>query len=80
MRHARRLGCEHDQLAKRPVGHHCNLEHVSNKTGSEFGEEWNDLKTIPEEFQEGLEEVEIEARSKRPRLWVMLGRMARGSD
>ena len=80
MRHARRLGCEHDQLAKRPVGHHCNLEHVSGKTGSDFGEEWNDLKTVPEEFQEGLEEVEIEARSKRPRLWVMLGRMARGSD
>jgi len=30
-----------------------------------MGDEWNELKAIPEEFQKGVEEGEIDARSRK---------------
>lgn len=38
---------------------------VAGKTASEMGEDWSELKAIPEEFQKGVEEGEIEARSRK---------------
>ena len=33
-----------------------------------LGDEWSELKTIPEEFQKGMEEGEIESRSRRAKV------------
>ena len=41
---------------------------VAGKTAAELGEEWKELKAIPEEFQKGLEEGEINARSRKAKV------------
>mmetsp|Transcript_7610 Transcript_7610/g.16574 ORF Transcript_7610/g.16574 Transcript_7610/m.16574 type:complete len:174 (-) Transcript_7610:618-1139(-) len=38
---------------------------VAGKSASGLGDEWSELKAIPEEFQKGVEEGEIEARSRK---------------
>ncbi|KAL7547848.1 hypothetical protein ACHAWF_011115 [Thalassiosira exigua] len=38
---------------------------VAGRTSSEFGDELSELKAIPEEFAKGVEEGEIEARSRK---------------
>lgn len=38
---------------------------VAGKTALGMGDEWSDLKSIPEEFQKGVKEGEIEARSRK---------------
>eukprot|EP00571_Detonula_confervacea_P012693 CAMPEP_0172297838 /NCGR_PEP_ID=MMETSP1058-20130122/721_1 /TAXON_ID=83371 /ORGANISM="Detonula confervacea, Strain CCMP 353" /LENGTH=166 /DNA_ID=CAMNT_0013007039 /DNA_START=21 /DNA_END=521 /DNA_ORIENTATION=+ len=38
---------------------------VAGQTSSGMGDEWNELKAIPEEFQKGVEEGEIDARSRK---------------
>lgn len=38
---------------------------AAGKTGAGIGDEWSDLKSIPEEFQKGVQEGEIEARSRK---------------
>jgi len=38
---------------------------VAGKNGSGLGDEWSNLKAIPEEFQKGAEEGEVEARSRK---------------
>lgn len=44
------------------------LAQFSKEAGSvagKMGDEWSELKSIPEEFQKGVEEGEIEARSRK---------------
>jgi len=44
------------------------LSQLSKEAGSvagKMGDEWSELKAIPEEFQKGLEEGEVEARSRK---------------
>mmetsp|Transcript_26230 Transcript_26230/g.55356 ORF Transcript_26230/g.55356 Transcript_26230/m.55356 type:complete len:185 (-) Transcript_26230:430-984(-) len=41
---------------------------AAGKTASEFGDEWSDLKRIPGEFQKGVEEGEIEVRSRKAKV------------
>jgi len=43
----------------------CNPPECRGRTGSGFGDEWIELKTIPELFQKGVEEGEIEALSRK---------------
>jgi len=38
---------------------------VAGKTAAGIGDEWSELKSIPEEFQKGVNEGEIEARSRK---------------
>lgn len=46
---------------------------VAGKTASGLGDEWSELKNIPEEFQKGLEEGEIEARSRKAKAMKDVG-------
>ena len=46
---------------------------VAGKTASGFGDEWDEIKSIPEEFQKGVEEGEIEARSRKARVMDKIG-------
>lgn len=46
---------------------------VAGKTASSMGDEWSDLKSIPEEFQKGVEEGEIEARSRKAKVMDDVG-------
>lgn len=44
------------------------LSELSREAGSavgKMGDEWTELKAIPEEFEKGVEEGEIEARSRK---------------
>lgn len=41
---------------------------VASKSTSGLGDEWGELKNIPEEFQKGIEEGEIEARSRKAKV------------
>jgi len=38
---------------------------AAGQAGSQFGEEWQDLKKIPEEFSKGVEEGETNIRSRK---------------
>ncbi|KAL7543563.1 hypothetical protein ACHAXR_012872 [Thalassiosira sp. AJA248-18] len=46
---------------------------VAGKTGTSMGSEWSELKAIPEEFQKGVEEGEIEARSRKAKVMDGVG-------
>ena len=46
---------------------------VAGKTASGFGDEWDEIKSIPEEFQKGVEEGEIEARSRKAKVMDKIG-------
>ena len=46
---------------------------VAGKMGTEMGDEWGGLKSIPEEFQKGVEEGEIEARSRKAKVMEEVG-------
>ena len=41
---------------------------VAGKSAAGLGDEWSELKAIPEEFQKGMEEGEIESRSRRAKV------------
>ena len=41
---------------------------VAGKTAAGLGDEWSEIKSIPEEFQKGMEEGEIEARSRKAKV------------
>ena len=41
---------------------------VAGKSAAGLGDEWSELKAIPEEFQKGMEEGEIESRSRRAKI------------
>ena len=41
---------------------------VAGKTAAGLGDEWSEIKSIPEEFQKGVEEGEIEARSRKAKV------------
>ena len=41
---------------------------VAGKTASGLGDEWDEIKSIPEEFQMGVEEGEIDARSRKAKV------------
>lgn len=38
---------------------------MAGKSAASMGDEWSEVKKIPDEFQKGLEEGEIEARSRK---------------
>jgi len=46
---------------------------VAGKTASGLGDEWDEIKSIPEEFQKGVEEGEIEARSRKAKVMDKIG-------
>ena len=46
---------------------------VAGKTASGLGNEWDEIKSIPEEFQKGVEEGEIEARSRKAKVMDKIG-------
>lgn len=46
---------------------------VAGQTATGMGDEWSELKAIPEEFQKGLEEGEIEARSRKAKVMDGVG-------
>ena len=46
---------------------------VAGKTTSGLGDEWDEIKSIPEEFQKGVEEGEIEARSRKAKVMDKIG-------
>jgi len=46
---------------------------VAGKTASGLGNEWDGIKSIPEEFQKGVEEGEIEARSRKAKVMDKIG-------
>mmetsp|Transcript_10466 Transcript_10466/g.22165 ORF Transcript_10466/g.22165 Transcript_10466/m.22165 type:complete len:177 (+) Transcript_10466:88-618(+) len=46
---------------------------VAGQTATGFGDEWSELKAIPEEFQKGVEEGEIEARSRKAKVMDEVG-------
>ena len=46
---------------------------MAGKTASEMGSEWSELKAIPKEFQKGVEEGEIEARSRKAKVMDEVG-------
>lgn len=46
---------------------------VAGQTATGFGDEWSELKAIPEEFQKGVEEGEIEARSRKAKVMDGVG-------
>jgi len=41
---------------------------VAGKSASGLGDEWSELKAIPEEFQKGVEEGETEWKSRRAKV------------
>ena len=41
---------------------------VAGKSAAGLGDEWSEIKSIPEEFQKGVEEGEIEARSRKAKV------------
>lgn len=47
---------------------------VAGKTGTGMGDEWSEIKAIPEEFQKGVEEGEIEARSRKAKVMDDVGK------
>lgn len=47
---------------------------MAGKTGTGMGDEWSEIKAIPEEFQKGVEEGEIEARSRKAKVMDDVGK------